>query len=168
MVLTVFFILFFALMFYLLLMPVDLYIDTNSNEYYIRLKGVAKASVERHEADILRIKLHVFFMNFYFYPLTNIGLTKKKKEIKEKGDKKKRKISIRNFLSIIKTFKVKRLVLDIDTGDCILNAKLYPLFSFLNYHFGNFKINFEERNRMVLHVQNRPLDIIKSFINFKT
>ena len=94
MVLAVFLILFLSLLFYILLTPIDLFIDTNSNQYYIQLRGLAKASVEQHKADFLRIKLHVFFMNFYFYPLTYIGLTKKKKKIKKKQLKKKEKLAL--------------------------------------------------------------------------
>ena len=52
-----------------------------------------------------------------------------------------------------------------DTGNCILNAKLYPLFALLNYYTGNFYINFQGRNQLVLLVKNRPIDIIKSLIN---
>lgn len=56
--------------------------------------------------------------------------------------------------------------LNIDTGDCISNAKLYPLFAFFNYKGGNFNINFEGKNRLALHIQNRPIKIIKTFFNF--
>jgi hypothetical protein len=96
MVLSVFFVLFLSLLFYLLLTPIDLFIDTDSNQYYIQLRGLAKASVEQHKADFLRIKLHIFFMNFYFYPLTYIGLTKKKSKIKKKKLKKKEKLNLEN------------------------------------------------------------------------
>jgi hypothetical protein len=58
------------------------------------------------------------------------------------------------------------MVLDVDTGNCIQNAKLYPAFAFLNHHVGTFHINFEGRVNMVLHMQSRPINIIKSFINF--
>ena len=76
----------------------------------------------------------------------------------------------KNLLSdaseILKTFKVKKILVNIDTGDCILNAKLYPVFAFLNYNFGSFKINFTGRNQMVLCIQNRPFNIIKTFMIF--
>jgi len=71
-------------------------------------------------------------------------------------------------MRFLKSFKVKKLLLNIDTGNCILNAKLYPFFSLLNYQIGNFSINFQGRNRLALEVENRPIDIIKSIINLKT
>ncbi len=52
-----------------------------------------------------------------------------------------------------------------DTGDVVKNAKLYPAFAFLNYHVGGFNINFQGRNQLAVRLQNRPIDIIKLFIN---
>lgn len=45
----------------LLLTPLNFYIDTDTNQYYIQLKGVAKASVLTHPSEVLRIRLEVFF-----------------------------------------------------------------------------------------------------------
>lgn len=166
MLLGILLILFLLLFVYLLWMPIVLCIDTITNQYYIHVKGIAKASIESHKEEILIIKLKVFFLSFQFYPLRkNKGSAKKNKRGKYKIKKRKPKISLRTALRVLKTFKVKRFVLNIDTGDCIYNAKLYPLFAFLNYKIGGFNINFDGRNQIVLHIQNRPLPIIKSIIN---
>lgn len=154
-------------------MPIILFIDTDKNLYYIQLQGLAKASLEKHEEELLRIKLNIFFSNFYFYPLKNIGLANRKKiekkiekEDEKKNRKKRRKgIGIRKSLGILKSFKVKRFFIDIDTGDWVLNAKLYPFYALLNYNSLKFNINFKGRNRMELYMLSRPIYIIKSFIN---
>ena len=165
MALTIFSILFLLFIIYLLIIPMVLCIDTTSNKYYVQLKGLAKASIEKHEKELLRINVKVAFLHFYFYPLREIGISKKKK-IKIKNIKKSRKlIGLKKSIPILKSFKVKKILIDIDTGNYILNAKLFPLFGFLNYKTGNFNINFEGRNRMVLYMQNRPINIIKLFIN---
>lgn len=67
------------LIIYVLLVPVILFVDTATNQYYIQLKGVAKASIESHKEELLRIKLKIFFLNFYFYPLRYKGSVKKKR-----------------------------------------------------------------------------------------
>ena len=157
------FIVLLMLIILLLLTPVDLYLNSNTNNYYIQLRGLAKASIEKDPIEIARIKLHLFFMNFYFYPFKYI-FSKKKKGIKKIEKKSKRKIGLKKGLQIIKSFKVKRFDLEIDTGDYCLNAKLYPLFVFLNYRVGHFKVNFEDKNQFVLHLQNRPIDIIKQLL----
>jgi len=163
---TVFGILLFLFILYLLFVPLDIVINITKNQYFVRIRGLAKAAVEGHDKEFLRIKLNTLFTRFYFYPLR-----KKKKEQKKKIETKSRKR--RNFMSnfkrglqVIKAFEVKKLILDVDTGNCIQNAKLYPAFAFLNHHVGTFHINFEGRVNMVLHMQSRPINIIKSFINF--
>ncbi|WP_372768530.1 hypothetical protein [Lutibacter sp.] len=170
MLIASFLILFLLLIVYLSMIPIVLFIDTKTNEYYIRVKGLVKASIESHKEEFIRIKLRLFFLNFYFYPLRNIGSGKSKKiekrtENKENKKKNKKGFDFAKSLRMIKSFKVKRFLFDIDTGDCILNAELYPLFVFLNYRIGGFRINFEGRNRVELHICSRPIYLIKSFIN---
>ena len=148
-------------------MPIVLFIDTKTNQYYLQVKGLVKASIESHKEELLRIKLKLFFLSFYFYPLRNIGIGNNKMILKSRENKKKigKRIGLEKCLRMLKSFKVKRFLFDIDTGDYILNAKLYPLFAMLNYHFGGFIVNFEGRNRVELHIYSRPIYLIKSFMN---
>ncbi|HSQ47142.1 MAG TPA: hypothetical protein VLM44_09515 [Lutibacter sp.] len=167
MLISFFSILFLLLLFYLSMMPIVLFIDTKTNQYYLQVKGLVKASIESHDEELFRIRLQLFFLSFYFYPLRNIGIGNKKKLLKSIENKKKigKGINFKKGLRMLKSFKVKRFLFDIDTGDCILNAKLYPLFAMLNYHVGGFSVNFEGRNRVELHIYSRPIYLIKSFIN---
>ena len=157
--------LFLLLLVFLLLVPIIICIDTTSNQYYLELKGLIKANLEKHETEIFRIRLHVLFMTFYMYPLKKKSLNKQKKDNKKHVNKPKNHITFNRFFKILKTFKIKQFFINMDTGNCILNAKLYPLFALLNYYTGNFYINFQGRNQLVLLVKNRPIDIIKSLIN---
>lgn len=156
----------FILLIYLMYVPITVCIDTLKNEYYINIQGLTKASIERHEKELFRIKLKLLFLNYYIYPL------KKKRSVKQKKIKKLfslnkvKHLKLSRILKLVKTFKIKRFFIDIDTGHFILNARLYPLFALLNYNNGNYHINFQGRNQMVLHLKNRPIRIIKSFINF--
>jgi len=162
-----FFILLLLLILYLLFVPIDVVIDTAANEYYLKVRGLAKANIESDKEELLRIKLRTFFMNYYFYPLKKKS-TSKKKKITKKAVKKRSRISgIQKALRLVRSFKVKQILVDMDTGNCITNAKWYPVFVFLNHELGTFRINYEGKNRMALHMQNRPIHIIKSFINPK-
>lgn len=163
---AVLFALLFLIVIYLLIMPIVVCIDTLKNQYYIQLWGLAKASIEGHHEKLLRIKLKVTFFNFYFYPLEYKTPIKKKKTLKRNVKKKRIGVSVEKSIRILKSFKVKKILLDIDTGNCISNAKMYPVFAFLNQYSGNFNINFQGRNQLVLYIQNRPIHILKSFINF--
>ena len=165
MVLAIILIVLGILVTYLLLMPIILSINTSNNEYYIQLKGLAKAYIEPHEEEIIRIKLNIFFMRFYFFPIDEIIKRNNTKKLKPKKNKTKRRkrLSASKGLRVLKSFKVKQFAIDLDTGDVVQNAKLYPAFAFFNYYKGGFNINFEGRNRLVVRLQNRPIDIIKAF-----
>jgi len=153
---------------YLLLMPIILFVDTQTNEYYLQLRGLAKASIQADEKEVLKVKMKVLFLNFKFYPLRRKKSSSKSKKIKKYNKKNSgKRIKFRKYIRILRTFKIKRFFVNIDTGDCISNAKLFPIFAFLNQTKASFKVNFEGRNQMVLHMQNRPINIIKSFVQFK-
>jgi hypothetical protein len=158
-------IVFILLLVSLLLVPITICLDTTSNQYYIELQGLIKADFERHDVEVFRVGLKIFFIKFYIYPLKRKRLNKQKKD-KEKGlAKAKKHLSIIKIFKILKTFKVTHFFANIDTGNYVLNAKLYPLFALLNYNNGNFHINFIEINQLVIHIKNRPIYILKSFIN---
>lgn len=163
---TVVLIILFLVLAYVLFAPLDLYIDTATQHYNLSFGSLAQANVEAHQEELLRIRLKLFFMKFYFYPLRWKRTSKKKTSTKKAIGKSRKRLGLGKGLRLLRSFKVKRLLVDLDTGNCISNAKLYPLFAFLNYHVGSFHINFEGRTRMALHMQNRPIRIIKSFFNF--
>ena len=151
---------------YLLLMKIVLYVDTANNEFYVQAKGLVKAKIESHETELIQIKFNMLFLKFSLFPLKKSKKKKKKNKTDKTAVSKRRTIEIRRLLGIARTFKVVQLLVDVDTGDCITNAKLYAPFAFMNYYGGQFRVNFEGRNRLLLNVQNRPIRIIKSFINF--
>lgn len=165
MVVTVVVVLLFLLLLGIMLVPLELCIDTTTNNYYLRIGAIAKASVEQDPKEIIRIRLKALFRNFYFYPLRGEKKDSVKKIKRKKMKKRKKKIPFKKIFRVLKSFKVKKLRVDVDTGNNITNAKLYPVFAFLNYHVGRFHINFEGRTQMVLLLQNRPIYILKSFIN---
>ena len=154
-----------AILCYLLFLKMVLYIDTANNEYYVQAKGLVKAKIESHETELIQIKFNTLFLKFSFFPLRKSKKKRKKTKTDKASVSRHRTVEIQKLLRIIKTFKVVQLLVDIDTGDCITNAKLYPPFALMNYYGGQFSVNFEGRNRLLLNVQNRPIRIIKSFIN---
>jgi hypothetical protein len=142
-----------------------LFIDTNSNQYYIHLYGFPKLSFEAHNEEIFKIKIKVLHFTFSFYPLKkHTNTLKKKKTIERK--KSSIKFSFKTTYRVLKSFKVKQFLLNIDTGNYVTNAKWHPIFALLNYKIGGFNINFEDKNELLLCLRNRPINILKSFINF--
>ncbi len=145
-------------------MKLVLYIDTANNEYYLQAKGLVKAKVESHDTELIQIKFYTLFMRFKLFPLRRFK--KKKSKSKRVRAKKRKRMGIQKIIRVAKTFKIDELYVDVDTGNCITNAKLFPSIVLMNGHGGHFRVNFEGRNQVLLKVQNRPIRIIKSFINF--
>ena len=154
-----------AFLTYLLLLPIDIVISSVDNEYFVNFGKLARADIEKDEDYIVRISLKTFFTKFNFYPLQR----KKAKKAKSKPRKKRtfKWSHMNKAVSLIRSFEVRHFFLNIDTGNCITNAKIYPVFAFLNFWGGNFQVNFIGENQVDLHLQNRPYKIIKSFINPK-
>lgn len=170
MLLAIILILLGILVAYLLLMPIIVSIDTKKNEYYLQLKGLAKAYILPNEETLIRIQLNVLFMTFNIDPLDEYYKRKQSKKLKKSNQKPKkenrhRKIEIIKIIRLLKTFKVKEFYINLDTGSVITNAKLFPVFQCLNYYKGGFHINFLGHNQLALKLQNRPINIIKTFIN---
>ena len=165
--------LFILLVVYLLFVPLVLYIDTDQRVGYLQVKGLAKASLETHESELIRIRLDALFTHFYFYPLQKILHAKsKKKEIAPKTRKKKSKKEVTDIIRygkigkrILQSFKVKKFRVAIDTGDCIQNARLYPVAAFVDRYLFDCHVNYQNRNYLGLHVVNKPIYILKAFIN---
>ena len=76
-------------------------------------------------------------------------------------------MNFRTFRKLLRTIKVKRFLLDIDTGDYVLNAKMVPWTVAAQFAGANVSVNFQNRNRLVLELHDRAFDILKSFINLK-
>lgn len=147
----------------LLFIPIYININTLSKQYYIELKGLVKASLVSYEAYDFQIRLRILGFDFYFDPLKKRPVKKTKISVSKK---RSTSLRINKTIRLMKSFKVKQFFMDIDTGDCILNAKLYTLFALLNYKKTRFYINFEDRNQLILRVKNTPIQLLKSFINF--
>ena len=145
----------------LLFVPIQIYINTDTGKYFFSLKGLARASLEPDQKELLRVRLKVLFFERCFYPIKKTIKPKPKK----KKTKRKSKMKIGKIVPVLKSFSVRQFELDMDTGDYFTNAKIYPVFVLLNHYVASFHINFENRNRLVVDVRNRPYRILKSIIN---
>jgi hypothetical protein len=90
---------------------------------------------------------------------------KRKKKKTRTISKKKRKWLLRLF-RIPKSFKVRELFVNVDTGDYILNAYLFPVFGLLNYYRPEWScsVNYYGRNQVSLFLQSSLLRMIYVFL----
>ena len=159
--------LFISLLLYILYLPLDIVVNTIQNQYFIKAGSIAKANFTIDDNYLFRIELKTLGIPFTVYPLRKKKRKKKKSVVPKKKAQSFKWSYFNTAIRLIRSFKLKRLYLKLDTGNCITNAKLYPVFAGLNYFGSDLQLNFKGENQFHLHLQNRPIRLIKSFINPK-
>ena len=150
---------------YLLFAPLTLFVDTKDHTYFVAVKGLARVSFIPDRMEVVRIRLRVAFLNFNYYPLRKARQSGKKRKSNKGKTGNTPKIGPKRMLRLFQTFNLEQLYLNLDSGDFALNAKLYPIITFLNHYGGRFNVNFQGKNRLVLRASNRPINIVRVFIN---
>jgi len=162
-------ILFSLLLLWILLGPVILIVNTEQYRYQIMLPGVVQASVVSSDG-LPTIKGWIFFIPFRFNPFSIKGQEKKK----EKRKKRKKENALRRlkksrkrignmgmFKDALGAFWVRKLNLDLDTDDFMMNAWLIPAFSALNNGRNvQMQINFEGHMFLDLDLRTRLASLV--------
>jgi hypothetical protein len=150
--------LFTGLILWILLVPVIIKLDTSRNLYRFMLPGIVSASVVP-TADFFLIRCWVLFIPFTIDPLRMKGRSKTKQEKVKKKKKRKRPSGrklMKKFRNVTRAIRLRRLELDIDTDDFLLNAWLVPAFAAVNsYRNIQMQVNFEGNLFLHLDVRTR-------------
>lgn len=163
-----------ALLLWLLLGPVIIFFNTDTNHYYLALPGIFKAVVVP-STDLFHIRGWIFFIPFKYHPFKGKKRKRKKKPEKLKKKVKPRKLSgnIQMIIDAVRSFRIRKLFLDLDTDDFILNASLVPVFSYINSENIRMRVNFVGNSSLLLDLRIRLGALVwvlirnkyKSFIN---
>ena len=153
---------------YVLLMPLEVCIDSYTERYFLRMGVLARLGVEKDPVELIRLHLKVLFLNFYWLPseISQWGRSKKKMPRKDKG-RKKRSMTLMQARKLLQSFRVKSFRLELDTGNPVLNAKLYPLLFLPGLRTWDVGVNFLGRNHVSLQIVNRPIYILNALFNPK-
>lgn len=170
----------FLLLFgWILFAPIHILIDTTRRKYGAGILGLITARIVRKDDEGIRIRIKIFFFNIDLNPFKYIN-----KESTSKVSEsiiRKRKLQTKEFRfvmfilktmwKIVKKTKLKKVHLNIDTGDVIKNAYLIPGFVLINTGRWNFSVNYESKFELIIHVEHRLSvilwQIITNFINYK-
>jgi len=153
-----------ATMLWLLFGPVIIFVNTRTGKYHLALPGIFKAAVVP-SGEMVRIRGWIFFIPFRFDPFS----TGRKKQ--KKPGKKKARFSLTGGLAaarnLLRTFRIRKLHLNIDTEDVVLNARLIPIFSAINTEDIRLQANFEGNASLLLDVRTRLGALLWAFIKTK-
>jgi len=154
------------LLLWILLGPVIIFLDTDNHRYLVVLPGVFKAAVVPSK-DLFHIRVWIFFIPYSFNPFR----VRRKKGGKEKPVKKKKpkKISgsIKMGIDAVRCFRIRKLFLDMDTDDFMLNAWLIPAFSFVNSGNIQMRTNFTGNFSLLLDMRTRIGTLLWVFIKYR-
>jgi len=156
-----------ALIVFLLCTPFILTVDTDRRRYRLTWWGIVQASLVPDEKEIVLIRLRVLFLSWWLHPLRKTSGRKKSEKWRDLP-KKSRKRSLRHLprriWRVVRSFRVQRCEVDLDTGDPALNAWLFPACWLLSDQKRFVRVNYLDNNRVDLRVRNSLLRMLYAFI----
>ncbi len=146
--------LFITLLLWILLFPVTIFVNSEHNQYHLSLPGVFKAVLAPNEV-FFHIKGWIFFLPYRYDPFRRKKGKRKKENRKKRKGKKPQKLSwnIRMLNGVIRSFRIRKLHVDMDTDDVVLNAWLVPVFSLMNTENIQIRVNFEGATSLILNLR---------------
>ena len=160
-----------ATLLWIVLGPVIIFLDTQENRYYLNLPGIFKAAVVP-AGELFHIRGWIFFIPFRFDPFSG-KKRRRKKKIRESGEPRRKKRSmklsqgIKMGRAVMRSFRIRRLGLNIDTDDFMLNAQLVPVFSAINSQNIRMEVNFEGNASLLLDLRTRLGSLLWAFTRNK-
>lgn len=146
-----------------LLTPLITYCDTDEKQFYLQLKGITTVRFQGFgESPHLMIETAGFAKKMELISLRNKKKSSKtNKKVKSSSGNRKSLRSIILFVKeAVRTFSIKKFILDIDSDDYVLNAQLYPLFYWMSSGRINLSINYQDRNYLQLMIENRLIHLV--------
>ncbi|MDR3693947.1 hypothetical protein [Mucilaginibacter sp.] len=147
---------------YVLFAPFFLEINSFNNFYGIRFLYLASANLILID-DRLKINIKAVGWHRLMDPFAK-SKKAETKPVKQKKEKKSN-FSLPLVKALLKTFKIKKCFLDIDTGDVQVNGILYPIAYWLGTCTAKpISINFLHHNEINLEIENNMARLIKAYI----
>lgn len=151
-----------AVICYVLFAPFSLEINSFDNFYGIRFHYLASVNLVLMD-DRLKINLNAMGWHWQTDPFAKRAKAETK-PVKQKKEKKSN-FSLPLVKALLKTFKIKKCYLDLDTGDVQVNGILYPIAYWLGtYTAKPITINFLHHNEINLEIENNMARLIKAYI----
>lgn len=161
------------LLLWILLIPVIILICTERNRYMLNLPGIVKLAVVP-SGDFFHIRGWIFFIPFRYHPFRERSSRRRKREkdqVTVKPVRKKRagkpSVGIRMGLDMLRSIRIRKLALDMDTDDFVLNAWLIPVFSAVNTENIQLRANFTGTLSFFLDLRIRLGSMLWNFIRYK-
>lgn len=162
---------------WLLLAPLYLYIHTGESRYEAGMRSLFKGRFVEGDYGLPEIRVSILFYSFNV-PIIRFGSEKKKAGKSKKKKSKKSRFNLKTLRLILKivwkvmnSFKLKQFRLNVDTGNVVTNAYLFPVFALFGGSKYQLSVNYASKNEFIIHYENNLLTILShiivTFINHK-
>jgi hypothetical protein len=149
---------------WLLLSPIELFIDTKVSELYVRWIGIGRAMIVYEKEDWwLKVQFSLFKKKWSLIEMVTKSTKKGKKAKPTRKKTIKKKNWLPKILNMLKTFRITKWQIAIDSGNNVINAWMYPL-NFFPYTYQHLFVNFNEENYLALIIRNVPLRMLYAWI----
>lgn len=157
---------FLLLVIYLLTAPVWLEIDTEKEVYRAGFHWLLSISVSvrggtlQMDMRFLRIKRKVVVD-------PSPRETEQPAKTKRRARKRRRPdgLPVRKIIAVLRSFRIRELTLQLDTGDQPVNGLLYPLAAWLRHRTGHdIRIGFNGESRLVLRIRNNLARMLWAYL----
>jgi hypothetical protein len=150
----------------LLIMPIHLRINTDAD--YIPEPDLFRLDIDLNGENLITVLLYVFFVRFTWHPF-KMKIRQPDKTVASKRTNRfdllnwnQLKFFIRVAWQSIKKSRLRKLYLDLDTRNVIINANLYPVFELMNDRPRvNLNINYSGNFALSLDLQDNLWNVIR-------
>ena len=159
----------FVMLIWVLYAPMVLCVDSFHHRYYVSVGGLMKIEpMVDQDQVLLRISLP-----FYRFNVNPNQQRKQVREVEEPAEVKKKtgpplkpSFYFNRVMEVLRTFSVRHLVVDIDTGNFTTNAKLTPVVWLLNQGQGQFRLNYHGNVNLWIEIENRLVRMVPIVFKF--
>ncbi len=148
-----------VLILWALFAPVILFVNTDTSTYSLRIPGIFKLALISDE-DLFHLRVRVLFIPFRIDPLKYAGRNSDRIKRINKPGTGNLMYRLTAMNEIRKSFSLKFLYMDIDTGDCMYNSFLVPVLMAVRTEKWQLYVNYEERISLRLDLRNRLASLL--------
>lgn len=150
-------IMFLVIISYLIFAKLFIEIDSTINLYRLSFGGILALSIVFID-DSIQLALKLFWWK-KVYNLNNVFTNERKDIVKTSGANKRKAFSLQKLFkktaSVLKSFKIKKCFITIDTGNMPLNGILFPWVYLLSIYIKKkVSVNFSGQNIIILQIEN--------------
>jgi len=162
-VLSVLLLIMLVLLVYLLFVKLVLEVNTSEHKVAFRIGNIISAAVDENY-DVLKLQVIWWKRKYELAEWANVG-SKNELRSNSRNRVQKRKVNTAALWRVIRSFRVRKCEVDLDTGDMPLNGVLFPIFYGIRFWSGKkVGINFSGRNIIIIKIENTLARMLWAYI----